>query len=475
LKLAENPLAVLSDDEPTISIDAGEELEGHLLAAAAEDDAKRKEKGDLLLWRRTGFQAIPGIGHAGFQATPWEVLHTLARAVAVSQRGAGRGLAEHWACLKYTQAIADGDGFFKLTAEGRAPTSRHYKSLQSEELGTGLALTTARRLLQAQHPGYLVSFTPADVVLRAGFALISEDGADRYNPRKGKPDVVGRRFPHHYFAELWQPGRPSLVTVISTRAHHGRSSVSHSQLLSAAVHTARLQVGPWDQLPALLVSTAFPPKSPVRVHMLQAPGNGGVLAASSCGETRLGQEARQRNLITLLEPPPEQQQRPNIEELTAGCHIYDTSREWFQQVLGRTAAAGLGAFAGHDATTHRYLLPRQRAERYAEYAHAATQSVHDASHRLQNRTFVGTDHVFRLNHTRIEAFSGIDSGLFDDLSHGRLEQYRDKVYRQRNTPRLVVWEDGDWNGPVSIDADGTVLAIHIVDVRNAPARRRPRT
>ena len=447
------------------------ELEGRLLAAAAEDDVKRKEKGDLLLWRRSGFRAVPALEHAAYRATPWEVLHTLARAVAVSQRGAGRGLAEHWACLKYTQAIADADGFLKLTAEGRASTSRNYKSLQSEELGTGLALTSARRLLQAQHPGYMVSFTPADVVLRAGFALLAEDRADKYNPRKRKPDAVGRRFPHFYFAELWQPGRPSLVTVISTRAHHGRSSASHGQLLSAAVHTARLQVGPWDQVPALLVSTAFPPKAPVRVHLLQAQGNGGSLAASSRGETRLDHEARQRNLITILEPPAEQQQRPGIEELTAGCHIYDTSREWFQQVLGRTAAAGLGAFAGHDATTHRFLVPRQRAERYAEYAHAATQSVHDASHELQGRTFVGTDHVFRLNHIRIEAFSGVDSDLFDDLSHGRIEQYRHKVYRQRHTSQLVFWDDEKWNGPVSIDADGTVLAIHVVDVRNAPRRR----
>ncbi|MGW3230685.1 hypothetical protein [Kitasatospora sp. NPDC001095] len=33
------------------------------------------------------------------------MLHTLGRATALARRGAGRGLAEHWGCLKYSQAL----------------------------------------------------------------------------------------------------------------------------------------------------------------------------------------------------------------------------------------------------------------------------------------------------------------------------------------------------------------------------------
>ncbi|WP_411109185.1 hypothetical protein [Streptomyces sp. c-19] len=83
-----------------------------------------------------------------FGVTVWDVLHALARATSLSWRGAGRGLAEHWGALKYTQALAGGgDSFLGLTDEGHR-IADHYKSLQSGELGIGFALTLAEHILR---------------------------------------------------------------------------------------------------------------------------------------------------------------------------------------------------------------------------------------------------------------------------------------------------------------------------------------
>ena len=75
--------------------------------------------------------------------------------------------------------------------------------------------------------------------------------------------------------------------------------------------------------------------------------------------------------------------------------------------------------------------------------------------------FAGTDHVFRLNRTRVEAFSGVESGLLELLSDGSVEQYRRKVYERRSSWPNSSW-DNAWGGPVSVHPDGTVLAVRLL-------------
>jgi hypothetical protein len=449
-----------------VAVDAGEELEGHVEAAVSDDDEKREEEGSEALRRKPGLHAVHDRQSLRFDASLWEVLHTLARAIALSQRGAGRGLAEHWACLKYTQALGAPEKFLQLTAEG-LNTAKYYKALQSQELGIGLALTTARHLLQAQHPGYLVSFTPADIALRAGFVLTSADAAKKRNPGGKTPDRVGYQYRPDFFAELWKPGEPSRAVPIAVRGNHSGASASHTQFAAASVHVEGVHIGPWNQTPALVFSTELPSDGPLRVHLLQADGDGGWLIAPTRPGTGLNQPPKQENITPGIQLPRSNRDDPRFEQ-PSGCHIESADHlEWFQQILGRTAAAGLGAFAGHDATTASYLLPRQGSDRFAEPVHAATDSVHDAAYTLLGRRYVGTDHVFRLNHIRVEAFSGIDADLFKDLSGGDLEAYRRKIYRGRQQRQRIAW-DHDWNGPVSLDSDGTVLAIHAVDIHSRP-------
>ncbi|MCP3821708.1 hypothetical protein NLX86_27535 [Streptomyces sp. A3M-1-3] len=69
---------------------------------------------------------------------------------------------------------------------------------------------------------------------------------------------------------------------------------------------------------------------------------------------------------------------------------------------------------------------------------------------------------------RIEAFSGMASGLFNLVKDGRVEEYRQAAYELRST-RPGTHETEKWNGPISFHPDGTVMALNTLPVR----RRRP--
>ncbi|MFD5767168.1 hypothetical protein ACFWIN_15265, partial [Streptomyces sp. NPDC127049] len=204
-----------------VSVHSDDALAGKVEAAVAADDKKRMENEDEPLRRKPDLVPIqPAELPRQFAVTLWDVLHTLARATALSWRGAGRGLAEHWGALKYTQALAGGrDSFLGLTDEGHR-IADHYKSLQSGELGIGFALTLAEHVLRSRFPDHSVTIVPADTVLRAGWALTSRD----------KGEKVKYRYRPQYFAEVWRPGEPSLVIPLACKGNHGDAATSADQL-----------------------------------------------------------------------------------------------------------------------------------------------------------------------------------------------------------------------------------------------------
>ncbi|MEX0172858.1 hypothetical protein [Streptomyces sp. LMG1-1-1.1] len=134
---------------------------------------------------------------------------------------------------------------------------------------------------------------------------------------------------------------------------------------------------------------------------------------------------------------------------------------WLQESLAHTTAAGLMAFTGSGHATARHLTDRQGRKRFTGLEHAAGMSVQDAAHVLFGDAYVGTDHVFRLNGPRVEAFSGVDEEVFRLLARGDVEEYRALVHASRHVrPRLTF--DKDWGGPVSVHADGSVLALRLL-------------
>ncbi|MDF9814146.1 hypothetical protein [Streptomyces sp. SPB162] len=423
-------------------------LVGSVDEAAADDDQARDEKELDQLRRKPGLQPIPVKDlKQTTQLRPWDVLHTLGQAIALSRRGAGRGLAEHWGCLKYSQALTGGiDSFMTLSAEGRE-TADYYKAIQSGELSTGFALTLARQLLSRRYPDHSVSIVPADTALRAGWALTSRDSGPR----------SGYRYRPQFFAEIWKPGEPSRVIPIACKGNHSNAASSYIQLASASAHVEAVHIGAWNETPSLVFSTELPTDGALTVHALQARGSGGRLSGSAPG-TGLDQRTEEDNIFPGIQPPADGETTPKSEP---GFHVQPEHFPWFRQVLARTGAAGLTAFAGDSAATAQYLTKRQGQRHFTGFTHAATDSTQDANQTLLDIPCVGTDHVFRLNRTRVEAFSGMDKHLFRHLAAGRVEQYRTEVHDLRKTWPLLAW-DSEWNGPVSVHHDGSVLAIRVL-------------
>ncbi|WP_062350912.1 hypothetical protein [Herbidospora yilanensis] len=417
-----------------IAVRTSSELVGKVRKAAAKDDAKRKQRDDRLR-RKTDLTELPRSSKAqSLHLPPWHVLHELAHALSLSRQGASRGLAEHWGSLKYSQALDSESGFFmELSGEGKSNVAQQYKRIQSQELGHGFARLLTRHILRQRHPDHFVSIVSADVVLKAGWANRSY----KYNYQ---PD---------FFAEIWKPGEPSLVIPIAAKGNHDRRPItSHNQLASCSAHAEAVVIGELGETPALLFSTELSPEGPLTVHALESRGEGGWLLSSE--RSRLDVPLLDKGYLPGIEGSPDDE---------PGFHVNPERFGWFQHVLARTAAAGVTAFAGDGGATVQYLTKRQGSGHYrVPFAHAATGSVRDATYTFFGIRFVGTDHVFRLNNKRVEAFSGVVESLFDLLSEGRVEEYRRRVYAQRGR-----WCDdkqpSGWKGPISVHDDGTVLAM----------------
>lgn len=268
-KPAEDVLGDLAQHS-NISLHSNSRLVSAVNRAAAAYDEKRAKKQaekdtkdkDPALRRKPELQPIPAWGERSVQLTPWAVLHALGQAIALSRQGAARGLAEHWGALKYSQALTGDTGsFMTLSAEGKE-TAKHYKTLQSGELGIGFALAAAQRILAQRHPDRMVSIVPADTTLLAGWS-----SRGTYHPQ--------------FFAELWKPGKPSLALPIVCKGNHSNAAHSHGQLASASAHVEAVHIGPWNETPALIFSTQLPPDGHVTVHALRAEGRGGWLSEAN--------------------------------------------------------------------------------------------------------------------------------------------------------------------------------------------------
>lgn len=433
-----------------ISVRSGEELLGKVRATIADDDKAKAEEDKEPLRRKPRLEVL---ARAEFDAhsavVPWAVLHTLARATALSAKGAGRGLAEHWGALKYNQALAGGpERFLRLTDEGQR-IAEQYKNLQSGELGVGFGLTVAEQVLRRRFPAHSVTIVAADTALRGGWALNSRD----------KGPNVRYRYRPHYFAEVWRPGERSLVVPIVCKGNHGNESSSIDQLVSASAHAEGVHLGEWNETPGLLLSTELALDGVVTVHVLQAVGRGGRLDRPR-GERlpNLDTDPEPKNIFPGIQPPPD---GDRVLPPVPGCQLTPEYYTWFQETLGRTDAAALMAFTGSGAGTAKYLTERQGRKRFTDFAHAASNSVQDVRRLLQGRTYVGTDHVFRLNGPRVEAFSGLDVTLFDLLRDRKAEKYRALVHAERDTRPRLLWDE-EWNGPLSVRADGSVLALRVL-------------
>ena len=462
----------------TVATHSTQELVGKVDKAVADKERerretfrKRQEEGKTTsgeayapLRRKPGLRPLESreLGRS-VRLTFWDVLHHLGRGLALSQRGASRGLAEHWGSLKYCQALsADTEARLALSDEGKR-IAMYYKALQSEELGYAFALAVTEKILADRYPDHSVSIVRADTALRAGWTLTSRD--------KTKTKPVGYQYRPQFFAEVWKPGESSRVFVVACKGNHSDRQKAYEQLASAAVHADGVHIGAWNETPALLFSTEISIDDPVTVHILHADGAGGWLhIPKDAPAADIGLPVGDENPgIGIVEPG--EGENPDVSH--SGCQVSPKYYKWFQRVLARVGAAGLTAFAGDGESTAELLTARQGSDFFRGFAHAASGSVQDTRYTLMGEAFEGTDHVFRLNGQRVQAFSGVAKDTLDalmtrksDNRYADVAAYRQRVHARRAMSHGTFWDE-KWGGIVSISRDGSALAMRqIAPFRN---------
>ncbi|WP_435172345.1 hypothetical protein [Actinacidiphila sp. bgisy145] len=429
-----------------VQVRSSTELAAQITKAAGEEDEKRVEDGRGPLRRRTDYRAVRTAPRS-LTLTPWQVIHAIGLGAAAARQGAGRGLAEHWGSLRYNQALeSNRGGYLQLSSEGR-DLLRFYKATQSGEIGTGFASLLAENIIRSRYPDHSVSVIPADVALKAGWTLRGSGIGARPEPRQRRP---------HFFVEAWQPGQPSKVLLLSSKGTHSSAHQVQKQLATAGAHVESVHIGPYGTVPYLLIGTEIPTKEGLAVHALEAPGTTVLRQPGETSGADLDLFLEQENRTADIVRPTD-----HGETTVPGFQVLPDSFAWFSVVLARTEAATLTAFTGGGKPTAQYLTKEQGQRHFQHDAHANTAGLRDAEHRIHGVDFVGTDHIYRLNGTRVEAFSGLQKDLYMYLHHGRVNDYRREVHALRGQ-----WPDRStseqWNA-VSIRADGTVMAIRLRD------------
>ncbi|MFD7407952.1 hypothetical protein ACFV7R_36055 [Streptomyces sp. NPDC059866] len=449
----------------TVHVRSTPDLLEHTGRASVAIDTQRREKGQEPGRRKPDLQPVAraDCGRT-IELTPWQVLHAVARGYVLAGQGMARGLAEHWQSLKYCEAVhGDRAGAMELTDKGRT-AERRYKAMQSQELSIGFGLAVAEHIAKRQYPDHVVSVVDTSTVLRAGWAL---GGSERSKGSRPRPD---------YLIEVWKPGEPSKVTFVVCRGNHQKPSKRSSrsrnttvrQLVRASELAEGMQIGPWNTAQCLLLSTELMGQGGVVVNVLQSPGEA-LLPERIPGAPRSADlEAEERSGIpypNAIHIPAREGKRARTVD---GFQVSEEDLAWFGQLLARTGSASLTAFAGGGPRTAQYLTKGQGRQHYDVPTFAATSSVHDAHIVIGGTKFVGTDHVFRMETVRIEAFSGMVEELYDLISEGHVEDYRRAAYKLRSN-RQGADAARHWNGPISFHEDGTVMALSILPIR----RRRP--
>ncbi|MFJ9634379.1 hypothetical protein ACIRU8_42480 [Streptomyces sp. NPDC101175] len=425
-------------------------------AAAAIDRQRARKQGEQEDGaRKPGVEPLRGNDRQDLAISPWELLGVFARASTLARQGRGRGLAEHWQGLKYCQALATGtNGYLSLTEEGQSP-ELSYRAMQARELGRAFGLAVAERAVRSHFPDHLVSTLDAEVVLLAAFA------------RSGPRPSLGARPRPDFFIEAWRPGEPSRVFAVTVNGNHqvankrtGKADRSaFKQLARGSERAEQFHLAEWNNTPCLLMSTELLASEGVTVNALQAPGGGLIPTRPTAGRASADAVLSERNptYVGGVRVPAVEGRRERYRD---GFLIPRKDVGWYGQLLARTGAAGQLAFAGAGTEIAQYLTDKQGHKHYKQKTFAGSSSVRDARHKIGPTWFVGTDQVFRLNRTRVEAFSGIAEELYDLLVDGEVEAYRRRAYDLRGA--LPTGTTTPQWGPASFGDDGTVMTLRIL-------------
>ncbi|MFJ6011959.1 hypothetical protein [Streptomyces sp. NPDC092952] len=334
--------------------------------------------------------------------------------------------------------------------------------MQARELGRAFGLAVAERALRERYPDHLISIVDVETVLLPGFARIRPAGTLGARPR---PD---------FLLEAWRPGEGSRIFVVTVNGNHqdvkpktsAGSRTSYRQLARGGERVERLHLGQRNGTPTFMTSTEFLAAAGVTVHVVHAEGDVELPVRPASGEGSADVAVGRRTLPyanSVAVPAKRGTERHNA------FLIPEKEFPWFGRVIARAHAAGQLSLAGGGAAVGSYLIDEQGGKHFRETSFAGTASVHDAKACFADERYVGTDQVFRIDGTRVEAFSGMATDLYGLLAAGEVEEYRRRTYERRKD-----WPEpddiDDW-GASSFRPDGTVLAIRVVPEKASPDDR----
>ncbi|MFJ1896721.1 hypothetical protein [Streptomyces sp. NPDC088115] len=325
--------------------------------------------------------------------------------------------------------------------------------MQARELGRAFGLAVAERTLRERYPDHLISIVDTDTVLLPGFA------------RTKPAATLGARARPDFLLEAWRPGEGSRVFLVTVNGNHqavkpktsASSRTTYRQLDRGSERVERFHLGQGNETPAFITSTEFLSSAGVTVHVLHAEGDVRLPVRPSSGAYSADVAIGRRALPYVNSVAGSKQ---GGEDRHNAFLIPEGEFSWFGRVIARAQAAGQLSLAGGGGRVGQYLIDDQGRKHFSETAFAGTASVHDAKAGFAGEPYVGTDQVFRINGTRVEAFSGMAADLYGLLADGKVEEYRRRAYeRRKDWPKP---EDiGDW-GASSFRPDGTALAIRVV-------------
>ncbi|MFG1893454.1 hypothetical protein ACGFIP_05550 [Micromonospora zamorensis] len=417
------------------------------------------------------------VGTGGLRTTPAEVLHELGVATTLLTASPLSQVARHWAAVRYCATLTRNSGRLALTPDANEVVY-HHKVTQSEQLGIGLALVVAKRVLRQQYRGWTFHAVDAEVALKAGF-VDGVGAVESVSRTKKRPDYI--LLGHH----ATKARRRMKIVILECKGTHQSPSFIHGQLARAAVQVEALSVG--GQHPPSLMVASHLTQAGITAYVLDPPGDDelwsgdddeldGLLSTTPEDQfwrprTAAPIEHEARQAPTGVPSPADEADPDLAEELPPGApqvfDIPEQQRGWFTQILTRAVAATALLFAGNSEAASGYATPRQRGTEDPAFQPGlfdldpawATSSA--GTFALPNGLSAeGTRHRAPLGRGRVlEVFRGVESRLYRELADGRIGAYL------RDAPsffgrRAAMPTDGS---VYSFGRDGTVLVVRALD------------
>ncbi|MEV6024340.1 hypothetical protein [Streptomyces sp. NPDC052036] len=458
------------------------------LAEEVEKEARERvgpKRGASYLYRKPVY-SIPSKLFSGIQSSPAEVLRELGLATTFITASPFADIARHWAHVRYCATLRSNRKQVLALTQAGSDIVHHHKVAQSEQLGIGLALVVAKRILERKYPGWLFSSVDVDVALEAGF--IEGVGLVRQkNKAAMRPDyfLVGRR------AGGGNSG--CKVYVLECKGTHGNAYHSKRQLATASLQVGSIEVGS-RTLPSLIIASRLSTAG-VSIDVLDPPGDDDLWGGGSEEFDALISEdpgpqqwtsgkptfeqfyARQRGLLGAEDFQPSEadlqaahaEYEASLSELPVVFQVPEDGKKWLFRVLARSAAHSVLRFAGDNTAASRFSTPSTAAyqrlpidDQAPDWQTFTVSSEFD----IDSHPFVGVEYSMPLpNGASLEIFRGVEKGMYENLREGRVSAYLRRAHRLRGSWSSVpagATAISAQRQAVSVGSDGTGLRIRVV-------------